>query len=72
MAAFAFYRLPYKDSYTLVMQNDDDPEKLSSVDELNGKSGFVIAPFMPSEECPDAPRRSEAYQVESRNDNPRG
>lgn len=52
MAAFAFYRLPYKDSYTLVMQNDDDPEKLSSVDELNGKSGFVIAPFMPSEECP--------------------
>lgn len=52
MAAFAFYRLPYKDSYTLVMQNDDDPEKLSSVDELNGKSGFVIAPFMSSEECP--------------------
>ena len=52
MAAFAFYRLPYKDSYTLVMQNYDDPEKLSSVDELNGKSGFVIAPFMPSEECP--------------------
>ena len=46
MAAFAFYRLPYKDSYTLVMQNDDDPEKLSSVDELNGKSGFVIAPFI--------------------------
>ena len=52
MAAFAFYRLPYKNSYTLVMQNDDDPEKLSSIDELNGKSGFVIAPFMPSEECP--------------------
>ena len=52
MAAFAFYRLPYKDSYTLVMQNDDDPEKLSSVDELNEKSVFVIAPFMPSEECP--------------------
>ena len=52
MAAFAFYRLPYKDSYTLVMQNDDDPEKLSSVDELNEKSGFVIAPSMPSEECP--------------------
>lgn len=52
MAAFAFYRLPYKQSYTLVMQNDDAPEKLYSVDELNGKSGFVIAPFAPSEECP--------------------
>ena len=52
MAAFAFYRLPYKHNYTLVMQNDDDPEKLYSVDELNGKSGFVIAPFNTSETCP--------------------
>ena len=52
MSAFAFYRLPYKDHYTLVMQHDDDPEKLNSVNELNGKHGFVIAPFMPSEECP--------------------
>ena len=52
MAAFAFYRLPYKQEYTLVMQNDDDPEKLYSVEELNGKIGFVIAPFMPSETCP--------------------
>ena len=52
MAAFAFYRLPYKQDYTLIMQNDDDPEELYSVDELGGKSGFVIAPFMPSEECP--------------------
>lgn len=52
MAAFAFYRLPYKHNYTLVMQNDDDPEKIYSIDELNGKSGFVIAPFMPSETCP--------------------
>lgn len=34
------------------MQHDDDPEKLNSVNELNGKHGFVIAPFMPSEECP--------------------
>ncbi len=52
MAAFAFYRLPYKQAYTLVMQKDDDPEELYSVDELNGKSGFVIAPFMPTELCP--------------------
>lgn len=52
MAAFAFYRLPYKQEYTLVMQNDDDPEKLYSLDELNGKEGFVIAPFMPTESCP--------------------
>lgn len=68
MAAFAFYRLPYKDSYTLVMQNDDDPEKLSSIDELNGKSGFVIAPFMPSEDCPILlmrPDRVKTFRIKS-------
>lgn len=52
MSAFVFYRLPYKQNYTLVMQNDDDPEELYSVDELNGKSGFVIAPFNATETCP--------------------
>ncbi len=59
MSAFAFYRLPYKDHYTLVMQHDDDPEKLNSVNELNGKHGFVIAPFMRfgrMSYSPDAPR----------------
>ena len=34
------------------MQNDDDPEELYSIDELNGKSGFVIAPFDATETCP--------------------
>ena len=52
MSAFVFYRLPYKQEYTLVMQNDDDPEELYSIDELNGKSGFVIAPFNATETCP--------------------
>lgn len=52
MSAFVFYRLPYKQEYTLVMQNDDDPEELYSIDELNGKSGFVIAPFDATETCP--------------------
>ena len=52
MSAFAFYRLPYKHHCTLVMQNDDAPEELASVADLNGKSGFVIAPFSPSDDCP--------------------
>ena len=34
------------------MQNDDDPEELYSIDELNGKTGFVIAPFDATETCP--------------------
>ena len=52
MTAFALYRLPHQQSYTSVIQEDDEPEELHSVKDLNGKSGFVIAPFMPSANCP--------------------
>ena len=39
---------------TLIMlvQHEGEPEVLSSVAELNGKEGFVIAPFSPSSDCP--------------------
>ena len=51
MAAFAYYRLPYKQDYTFIRQ-EDEPEELQSLEELNGKSGFVFAPFVPSNDCP--------------------
>ena len=50
--AFAYYRLPYLHHATYVAQHEGDPEVLSSVAELNGKEGFVIAPFSPSGDCP--------------------
>ncbi len=52
MTAFAYYRLPYLHHATYVAQHKGYPEVLSSVAELNGKEGFVIAPFSPSCECP--------------------
>lgn len=52
MTAFAYYRLPYLHHATYVAQHEGEPEVLSSVAELNGKEGFVVAPFSPSSDCP--------------------
>ena len=52
MTAFAYYRLPYLHHAHYVAQHEGEPEVLSSVAELNGKEGFVIAPFSPSGDCP--------------------
>ena len=52
MTVFAYYRLPCEQHATYVAQHVGEPEILSSVAQLNGKEGFVIAPFQPSAECP--------------------
>jgi len=52
MAAFAFYRLPYADEYVRMVQHEDNPEELYAYTALNGKSGFVFAPFAISENTP--------------------
>lgn len=52
MTAFAYYRFPYEQRVTYVAQHEGEPEILSSVAQLNGREGFVIAPFQPSDECP--------------------
>lgn len=52
MTAFAYYRFPHEQRATYVAQHEGEPEILSSVAQLNGKEGFVIAPFQPSAECP--------------------
>lgn len=52
MTAFAYYRLPYLHHATQMIQHEGEPEVLGSVAELNGKEGFVVAPFAPSSDCP--------------------
>ena len=52
MGAFAIYRLPHDDHYTLVEQTAGEPLELTSLAELNGRSGFVLAPFAISDEHP--------------------
>ena len=42
---FALYRLPWADRFHLVLQASGEVEQLASIRELNGKAGFVIAPF---------------------------
>lgn len=50
--SFALYRLPWTDECYFVMQTADEVEKLTDISALNGKTGFVMAPFRQTEEHP--------------------
>ena len=52
MTGFALYRLPHEQQVTLVAQNEGEPLELASIHELNGRSGFVLAPFAVSSQQP--------------------
>lgn len=45
MSAFAVYRLPYGTYATMVRQTNGEPLELSSCAQLNGRRGYVMAPF---------------------------
>lgn len=49
---FALYRLPWTDECHLVLQTSGDVEQPADIRELNGKKGFVMAPFRQSDEHP--------------------
>lgn len=42
---FVLYRLPWTDEPILVMQEEGQPEYISSLNELNQKKGFLLSPF---------------------------
>ena len=68
MKVFAQYRLPFSKVYTRVEQTEGLPLELHSCKELNGKSGFVVAPFSVSEYQPILlilPNKIEVLNVES-------
>ena len=52
MTAFAYYRLPHEHHCTYLEQEGGEPEVFTSIGSLNGKEGFVIAPFSPSASSP--------------------
>ena len=52
MFPYAIYRLPYAEEATLVQQTEGEPAEYVSLTELNGKSGFVVAPFEVTENQP--------------------
>ncbi len=51
-ANFALYRLPWADSPILVFQESDETIILNGLDELNGRCGFVMAPFQETKAHP--------------------
>ena len=50
--SFALYRLPWTDECYFILQASGKVETLKDIAELNGKKGFVIAPFQQTEEHP--------------------
>ena len=50
--SFAIYRLPWTDECTLILQIQNNVEVLDNITELNGKQGFVLAPFRISDKHP--------------------
>ncbi len=49
---FALYRLPFAQTYTEVVQTEGHVKQFDSCTALNGRSGFVVAPFQVSPSCP--------------------
>lgn len=43
--SFALYRLPWTDEAILILQKEGYAESIGDLSELNGKRGFVMAPF---------------------------
>ena len=52
MKSFAIYRLPHATHCTLIEQTEGKPEELPSCATLNGREGFVVAPFQITLETP--------------------
>ncbi|MDD4660594.1 MAG: isochorismate synthase [Massilibacteroides sp.] len=50
--SFAIYRLPGETSSCFVMQRTKMPQVFQTVEELNGASGFVVAPFRVTPKSP--------------------
>lgn len=49
--SFVYFRLP-RTSQVYRNRITNEPEEIASLAELNGRRGFVIAPFAPSADCP--------------------
>ena len=51
-ASFSIFRLPWTDECHLILQTKGEPEKISDYASLNGKKGFIMAPFRVSPSNP--------------------
>jgi isochorismate synthase len=61
--SFAIYRIPGSQTIRLLAQEKGTVSLLHTIDELNGQSGFVVAPFAVSPSCPIALIRPDTEEV---------
>lgn len=61
--SYAYYRLPRAQQYTKLWQETGEPEQLFSLTALNGREGFVVAPFAISESEPVLLIRADKTEV---------
>ena len=50
--SYAYYRLPRANSFLRLVQQNGAPLRIRSLEALNGRQGFVIAPFAITDDCP--------------------
>lgn len=66
MISFAYYRLPDARHFIKLTQVNGEPEAFSSLQDLNGKEGFLLAPFKINEAHPAVlihPEKKERVRV---------
>ncbi|MDY5631874.1 MAG: chorismate-binding protein [Bacteroidaceae bacterium] len=51
-ADYVLFRLPEQNHYTLMAQSSGRAVTLQSLHDLDGREGFVLAPFVPGKDCP--------------------
>lgn len=61
--SFAIYRIPGEKDPRFVMQSSGSARLLYSIEELNGQTGFVIAPFRVTLDCPIVLIRRDLTEV---------
>jgi isochorismate synthase len=64
MSSYAIYRLPHEDHATQIRQTEGEPVELKTLTELNGRSGFVVAPFEVTDSQPILVIQGEAERVD--------
>lgn len=62
---FSIYKKPYEDDLHFVMQGEGEPELIGDLSLLNGKSGYVIAPFHLSEKYPAVLLHPDRFRLPS-------
>ena len=73
MRNFAIYRMPYADVCVEIVQHEGEPERIASPLQLNGRSGFVVAPFTQTDDEPMVlirPDEVNTFPVETVDDEP--